>query len=242
MTTSAILLDIEGATTSIQFVYDTLFPFVRAGVAAFLEAEWSDASVQADVTALRMQALEDHARGVTAAPMLPEGVGPEVREAAVANVLWQMDSDRKTTGLKSLQGKIWRHGYGSGELLGHIYEDVTPTLRAWRDAEQPIYIYSSGSIGAQKLLFGHSVEGDLTPLLSGYFDTTTGPKKEAASYRTISSAIGHPSETILFVTDNLDEARAAAEAGMQAVISSRPGNPPLPDHGFEVITSFADLL
>ena len=149
MTTRAILLDIEGTTTSIRFVYDTLFPFARAQAAAFLDAEWGDSEVQKDVAALRAQALTDLAEGAADAPQIPLGEGDEVRVAALANVLWQMDSDKKTTGLKSLQGKIWRHGYASGELKGHLYADVLPALNAWHEAGLPVFIYSSGSIAAQ---------------------------------------------------------------------------------------------
>jgi enolase-phosphatase E1 len=242
MTTRAILLDIEGTTTSIRFVYDTLFPFARAHMEAFLAAEWEDAEVQSDIVALRAQAVEDHNAGLVEAPLVPEGDGTDVHVGAVANLLWQMDSDRKTTALKSIQGKVWRQGYASGALLGHVYADVAPTLNAWHRASLPVYIYSSGSVAAQKLLFRHSAAGDLTPLLSGYFDTTTGPKKVAASYVTIADAIGHSVETVLFATDHLDEARAAREAGMPATLSVRPGNAALPDHDFPMVSSLAELL
>jgi len=241
MTTSAILLDIEGTTTSIRFVYDTLFPFVRSHVGPFLAAEWEAQAVQDDISALRDQALHDHAEGVMAAPLIGAGAEAEVRGATVANVLWQMDSDRKTTGLKALQGKIWKQGYASGELLGHVYEDVAPAFRAWRAASVPIYIYSSGSVAAQKLLFRHSVEGDLTPMLAGYFDTTSGPKKVAKSYETIAAAIGCRPAEVLFATDSLDEALASTAAGVASVLSIRPGNAELPGHSFRTVSSLAEL-
>ena len=240
-TTQAILLDIEGTTTSIRFVYDTLFPFARAHVAAFLDAQWAASEVQSDVDALRTQAAIDRRDGLEA-PLIPEGTGQDAREAAIANVLWQMDSDRKTTGLKSLQGKIWKQGYAEGDLKGHVYDDVTPALRAWSRGNVPVYIYSSGSVAAQKLLFAHSIEGDLTSLLHGYFDTTTGPKKVASSYTAIAEALALPVGDVLFVTDNLAEAQAARESGMPAIISVRPGNPALPPHDFETLSSFDSLL
>ncbi len=242
MTTRAILLDIEGTTTSIRFVYDTLFPFARAQMAAFLQSEWHAPTVQDDVAAIRTQARQDLTDGVDDTPQVPEGVGSDARQGTLDNVLWQMDSDRKTTGLKALQGKVWKHGYASGELRGHIYDDVVPSLNAWQRAGVPVYIYSSGSVAAQKLLFTHSAQGDLTPLLAGYFDTTTGPKKQATSYSAIAASIACAPEHILFATDNLEEAIAAAEAGLQTVVSIRPGNPPLPDHGHRVVTSLDQLL
>ena len=243
MSSRAILLDIEGTTTSIRFVYDTLFPFVRDHVGTFLESAWDEPAVQADVNALREQATQDHASGVVEAPQIPAQGAPEVvRSATLANVLWQMDSDRKTTGLKALQGKIWRHGYTSGELLGHIYDDVEPALLAWRDAGIPVSIYSSGSVAAQHLLFSHSERGDLTPLLASHFDTTTGPKKVPSSYTAIAEALQCDVGDLLFVTDSLAEAIAAHGAGVVTVLSIRPGNAPLEKHDFRTITSFDELF
>jgi enolase-phosphatase E1 len=237
-------LDIEGTTTSISFVYDELFPFVRAELGAFLTEHWGRADVQADVGELRKQAEADVAAGLEGACLLPEpdSGGQALREAASAIVAWQMDSDRKTTALKALQGKIWVNGYQSGALKGHLFSDVAPAMRQLVELGKSIYIYSSGSVAAQKLLFGHSIEGDLTPSISGYFDTTTGPKKVATSYRVIAEAIGSNADQILFLTDSLDEALAAREAGLRVRLSLRPGNHPLPEHDFRTITSFADLF
>ena len=237
---TAILLDIEGTTTSIAFVYETLFPFARANLRAFIEANWDDPAVQADVQAVIEQAAEDTASGVEGAFEIPDGDGR--RQAVIQNLLWQMDNDRKTTGLKGLQGKIWVDGYQTGEIQGHVYSDVGPAIARWTDAGLRVYIYSSGSIAAQKLLFGHSEAGDLTPLLSGYFDTTTGPKKESKSYTRIAEAIGLAPSAVLFVTDNLAEADAAAEAGMHVRLSIRPGNPPVPDHRHPEIRTFEGLV
>lgn len=233
------LLDIEGTTTSIAFVYDTLFPYARAQVGAFLAARWDDEGVQADLDALRTLAAEDAAAGRDVPAIAPADapVAAQV-ESAAANVLAQMDADRKTTALKSLQGKIWKDGYATGELRGHVFDDVAPALARWKDAGERIYIYSSGSVAAQKLLFGASEAGDLMPWLDGYFDTTTGPKKEAASYTAIAEAVGDAPAAVTFVTDNLDEAKAAHAAGMQVRLSVRPGNPAVAPHAFTEITSF----
>ena len=239
--TRALVLDIEGTTTSIAFVYDTLFPFARAHMAAFLAAHWKTPAVQADVSLVRAQAKEDVTAGLAGATLIPDSDESGALEATVENITAQMDADRKTTGLKALQGKIWLDGYASGELLGHLFEDVRPALERWHDQGLTIYIYSSGSVAAQKLLFRHSIAGDLTPLLSGYFDTTTGPKKVPESYTSICEAANLAPAQVCFLTDNLEEARAADEAGLQAVISVRPGNPRLPEHTFPTLTSFADL-
>ena len=239
--TRALLLDIEGTTTSIAFVYDTLFPFARAHMAAFLEAHWDDAAVQADVALVREQAAEDVAAGLPGATEIPTHDPEAARALTLTNLIGQMDADRKTTGLKSLQGKIWLDGYARGELLAHLFEDVQPALERWHAQGKALYIYSSGSIAAQKLLFKHSIAGDLTPLLSGYFDTTTGPKKVEASYTSICEAVSLDPEQVCFLTDNLDEAHAAHAAGLTAILSVRPGNPDVPEHPFPTLTSFADL-
>ena len=234
-----IVLDIEGTTTSISFVYDAMFPFVRRELDAFLDAHWGEDALDADVALLREQAEQDIADGLEGATPIPEP--GDVKAAARDNVIWQMVHDRKTTGLKSLQGKIWKAGFTSGELKGHVFADVPGRLEHWAGAGVPVYIYSSGSIGAQKLLFGHSEAGDLTRFLHGHFDTTIGSKKEAASYQAIADDIGVAPASITFVTDNLAEAIAARAAGVEAVVSIRPGNPALPEHDFPTITSLEEV-
>lgn len=135
-----------------------------------------------------------------------------------------MDLDRKSPGLKAIQGKIWESGYRSGELKGEIYPDVVPAMRRWRAAGSRVYIYSSGSVLAQELLFRHSVEGDLTPLIDGYFDTGVGPKRSAASYEKIASSIGVLAGEILFLSDVIEEVAAATEAGLSAIQVVRSGD------------------
>ena len=219
----AVLLDIEGTTTAISFVYDALFPFARAQIGAFLTAHWDDPAVRADSGRL--------GDGAATTP-----------EAAARAAVALMDADVKDTGLKALQGRVWAAGYASGELRGHVYPDVPVALRAFAARGVPAYIYSSGSVAAQRLLFGCSDAGDLTPLLAGYFDTTTGPKLDPTSYRAIATAVALPPEALLFVTDHLGEAEAARVAGLQVAVSRRPGNPPLPPHDFRVITSLMNLF
>ena len=236
--TRAMLLDIEGTTTSIAFVYETLFPFARAHIATFLEANWEATEVQADVALVRAQAAEDLRDGFAGVLAIPDDTSVEARDATVHNLLGQMDADRKTTGLKSLQGKVWLDGYARGELLAHLFEDVHPALLAWRDRGLDLYIYSSGSVAAQKLLFKHSVAGGLQPLLAGYF---AGPKKVSQSYASICEAVSLDPAQVCFLTDNLEEALAADDAGLSTILSVRPGNPGLPTHSFSILTSFAEL-
>jgi enolase-phosphatase E1 len=194
----AVLLDIEGTTSSIAFVAEVLFPYARAHLAGYVAT---------------------HSEEV--APILAEVPG----EDKVATLLGWIDEDRKATPLKTLQGLIWAQGYADGTLQGHVYPDTPEALRRWHAAGVAIYIYSSGSIAAQKLIFGRSIAGDLTPLLSGYFDTTTGPKREAESYTKIADATGFVAKEILFVSDMQAEVDAARAAGLRALLIARSGGP-----------------
>lgn len=219
----ALILDIEGTTTSISFVYDALFPFARRELPAFLQTHWGEPEVM---------------RGVV---LMADGL--ETPEMAAAHALGLMDGDVKDTGLKVLQGLVWDAGYRSGELRGHVYPDVPVGMARAVEHGLILAIYSSGSVAAQKLIFGFSEAGDLSPHISGWFDTTTGPKKDAASYAAIALALGLPSSECTFATDNLDEARAAKAAGMRAVVAIRPGNAPLPEgHGFETFESLLTVV
>ena len=155
------------------------------------------------------------------APMLAQVPGDD----PVATLLRWIAEDRKETPLKMLQGMIWAEGYADGTLLGHVYPDTPEALRRWQAAGIPVHIYSSGSVAAQKLIFGHSLAGDLTPLLAGHFDTTTGPKREAASYTRIAKALALAPGDILFVSDMQREIDAARAAGLQALLIDREGGP-----------------
>ncbi len=220
-----ILLDIEGTTTPIAFVYDVLFPFARRHTTRCLD--------EADLAAFKL----DHESDVLHGHNPPAWSGKPL-----AYVLWLMDHDRKSTALKNLQGKIWLEGYQSGELHGEVFPDVPPALERWHRAAVDVRIFSSGSVLAQRLLFSTTSAGDLTAFLSGYFDTTTGPKNEPASYRLIAQTFGIEPREIIFISDVVGELEAARNAGMQTRLCLRPGNHPQPRHGHETITTFDGLL
>jgi enolase-phosphatase E1 len=229
----AILLDIEGTTTPIAFVHQVLFPYVRRRLHDYLEQHVGDPSVRADVALLHAE----YAAESSHSPDLPAW-NPE------AYVYWLMDRDRKSTALKALQGRIWEEGYRAGELRGkgEVYPDVRPALERWHAAGKTIAIFSSGSVQAQRNLFANTTAGDLSPLLSGYFDTTTGPKREADSYRRIAAALRQPANVVLFVSDVSAELDAALAAGMQTALCVRGAAPPSAtptDH--PRIRSFAEL-
>lgn len=221
--TSAILLDIEGTTTPIEFVYEVLFPFAHQHVKEFIEQHRESADVRADIAALRTEYLVD-VENLGKPPAWEDDANESWLESVTAYVHWQMKQDRKSTALKSLQGKIWEAGYLSGRLLSQVYPDVAPAFARWRKQEKKIYIYSSGSILAQKLLFAHTTYGDLSSYISDYFDTTTGPKRAATSYQSIAEKIALPAREVLFLSDVTAELDAARGAGMQTTLCVRPGN------------------
>lgn len=230
---AAILLDIEGTTTPVDFVFGVLFPFAYERVESYLRSHGHDPEVQADLQLLR----QDYAAE------LPDSKAPGWQGddplAAVPFIRYLIDCDRKSTGLKSLQGKIWNQGYEEGQLQSQLFADVKPELERWRAAGQRLYIYSSGSVQAQKLLFGNTEYGDLTPLLSGYFDTHIGHKREADSYRKIAAEIGQSPGQILFLSDVTAELAAAQAAGFQVLLSKRPGNAPQPNaEDYPAVESF----
>ena len=201
----AILTDIEGTTSSISFVKDVLFPYARTRLPAFIETHADTPEVQ--------HWLHEAAKEA--------GLVSATREEVIDLLIGWIDADRKSTALKALQGMIWAAGYADGEYRAHVYAEVPARLRAWRDAGKKLYVYSSGSVAAQKLLFGHTDAGDLTPLFSGYFDTETGAKRDAASYHRIAEAIGVPAGAILFLSDVTEELDAARAAGMQTTLVAR---------------------
>src|SRR3954468_4595303 len=187
-TPRALLTDIEGTSTSIAFVYEVLFPYA----AARLERACAQPGPELAEALARLR--DEHGQEAAADPPPPFGDGaPYAR--------WLMERDRKSTGLKLLQGLIWEEGYARGEIRGHVYPDVPPALAAWRAAGRRLRIFSSGSVHAQKLLFGHTDHGDLTPYFEGFHDTQTGPKQDPAAYLAIAHAFALPSEEILFLSD-----------------------------------------
>ena len=202
----AILTDIEGTTSSLSFVKDILFPYARAHLADYVVSHRDNSEVRGCLNEVRAIA------------------GAELTDAQVVEQLirW-IDEDRKITPLKALQGLIWEAGYKSGSFQGHVYEDAANQLRVWKQRGLRLFIYSSGSVYAQKLIFGHTAFGDLTPLFEGYFDTTVGGKREVDSYRKIASAINVPLQDILFLSDIKEELDAATTAGMQTIWLVRDG-------------------
>lgn len=196
----AIVTDIEGTTSSIDFVHQTLFPYAKQHLRAFIRAQAGNDAVQqilADVEAIAGNDLS-------------------LDEAADLLEQW-IAEDRKLTPLKALQGMIWAVGYANGELQGHVYADTPEALRQWHAQGKSLYVYSSGSVEAQKLIFGHTAYGDLRPLFSGYFDTHIGAKREAESYRRIVETIGIPADEVLFLSDIGAELDAARAAGLRTV-------------------------
>nr|XP_017191387.1 probable bifunctional methylthioribulose-1-phosphate dehydratase/enolase-phosphatase E1 1 isoform X3 [Malus domestica] len=240
-----IVLDIEGTTTPISFVTDVLFPYARDNVGRHLSATYDTEETQDDIKLLRFQVQEDLEKGVAGAVPIPsdDAGKEEVVQALVANVDSMIKADRKITALKQLQGHIWRTGFEKNELTGVVFDDVPEALKKWHDSGIKVYIYSSGSRLAQRLIFGNSNYGDLREYLSGFFDTTVGNKRESSSYAEIVQSVGvdKPSE-VLFVTDVFQEAVAAKAAGLGVAVSIRPGNGALPEnHGFMTITSFLEI-
>ena len=233
-----VLLDVEGTTSSASFVYEVLFPFARRELADFLRRRWGDLDV-------------DHACELIAcdagAPSLSTWVGrnaaPEMAQERVRiEAIRLMDGDVKATGLKELQGLIWQEGYAAGRLLSHVYPDVPPALRRWSEAGLDLRIFSSGSVAAQKVFFAHTEAGDLLPLFRGHYDTTTGPKREAESYRRIAAEMNLPPPAILFLSDVRQELDAAAEAEMRTGLVVRPGNAPVPPgHVHPVVDEFGQV-
>ena len=226
-----VLLDIEGTTSSISFVYDVMFPYVREHLRNFLESNWGSEQLNEVI-----KSLEKDAAGI--------GISADLNSVANVQLFVQqlMDGDHKTTGLKKLQGIIWKDGFESGELVSHVYEDVAPAIKQWKDAGCDIRIYSSGSVQAQRLFFGHTQVGNLLDHFSSHYDTTTGPKKETQSYQTIARDFNVAPEQILFISDVTAELAAAKQAGFKVVLSNRPGNPAQEnaDH-FALIESFEQL-
>lgn len=221
----AVLTDIEGTTTPLSFVVDVLFPFAKERL--------EDACASKDPRFVEAvgQLRQEH-EAETGAPGFGNGA-PYAR--------YLMELDRKSTGLKALQGLIWEQGYRDGHLKGDVYPDVPEALRSWKEQGIRLRIFSSGSVLAQKLLFGHTPYGDLLPYFEGYHDTTTGPKREARAYTVIADAFGLPAGEILFLSDVTEELDAAREAGMQTGLLVRPGNKPAEAGEHRVYRSFSEL-
>jgi enolase-phosphatase E1 len=205
MTVRAILTDIEGTTSSISFVKDVLFPYARKHLPAFVVTHADKPYVQ--------HWLHETAKEA--------GLVSASQQEIIELLQRWIDEDRKATPLKALQGMIWEDGYRSGEYRAHVYPEVAQKLREWKAHNVDLYVYSSGSVPAQKLFFGHSEAGDLTSLFSGYFDTEIGAKRDPAAYRRILTAIGRPGAEVLFLSDVVEELDAARSAGMRTTLLAR---------------------
>ncbi len=231
-----VVLDIEGTTTPVQFVYDVLFPYARAHVAEFLEREQRSEPCRAAVAMLSEE------RAASAESEGGRASKPAGGNAAIVQFVHRlMDLDKKSRGLKMLQGLIWQDGYRSGELRGEVFDDVAPALKRWHGRGLRVYIYSSGSVLAQQLLFRTSMAGDLTMFLDGYFDTAVGPKISADSYRAIIEKVDVAPARALFVSDVVAELDAASAAGFRTVLCERgSGSGQVGAH--PVIHSFAEIV
>jgi enolase-phosphatase E1 len=219
----AVVVDVEGTTSSIAFVKEHLYPYARRYIPQYV-GEHAEA----------IQNILDEVRRIegNAALDLPQ---------VIAALLRWMDEDRKLTPLKALQGLVWQQGFDSGALCAPVYDDALRALTQWRKQGLKLYVYSSGSVAAQRLLFSHTEQGNLTSLFSSYFDTTTGSKLEAESYRAIAKSIGLSAETILFLSDHRGEIEAACGAGMQAVWVDR-GSDPAASGESDRVQSFDEIL
>jgi len=222
VTIKAILTDIEGTTSAVSFVFDVLFPYAAEHLPDFVRQNAGRADVAEQLAAVRRDSHEPDA---------------DV-ERVITILLGWIAEDRKATPLKALQGMVWEQGYQAGQLKGHVYPDAVQALKEWHQQGYRLFVYSSGSIQAQKLIFGCSEAGDLSPLFSGYFDTTSGPKREAQSYQRISEAMGIAPGEILFLSDIVQELDAARDAGMATCGLAREGGELA---GHETLASFADI-
>jgi len=219
----AIVTDIEGTTSSLSFVKEVLFPYARRHIGNYVLEQAANPGVRAQLEAVSVEAgriLSD--------------------EEAVAQLVRWIDEDRKITPLKALQGMIWEAGYRNGDFQGHVYDDAVHQLRDWKNRGIALYVFSSGSVHAQKLLFGYSTFGDLTPLFSGYFDTTIGAKRDPDAYRHIVRNIGLPAGDILFLSDIREELDAAQMQGLRTCWLVRDGALPAKS-SHPVARNFADI-
>jgi enolase-phosphatase E1 len=219
-----ILLDIEGTTSSVSFVYDVMFPYVRKHLTFEVFSNWEDPEYTLAFDAIARDAGHHSLEEWLKKQKLTSANPLRGADVVCKEVIRLMDADAKATGLKQLQGLIWKSGFESGELKAHVYDDVPPALAEWNAAGKDVRVYSSGSVQAQKLFFGHTIAGDLLPHFRGHYDTTIGPKKEAESYRKIAAEFGSPAGEILFLSDVVAELDAAREAGMRTGLCVRPGN------------------
>ncbi len=222
----SVIMDIEGTTTSIDFVHKTLFPYSARAMAGFIEQHRNNPEVAA-----YLKLCHD--------TMLKEG-NPDINLPTTTQKLLEwIKLDRKHPGLKGLQGLIWKDGFEQQVYQSHLYDDVLPALQTWSQKGIDLRIYSSGSVQAQKLLFGHTSFGDITPLLSGFYDTAVGEKRSSDSYRNILKDVAIEANSVLFLSDMEPELDAAAQCGIKTIHVVRPGTTPSQRH--LTVTSFSEV-
>lgn len=237
----ALLLDIEGTTTPIDFVSRTLFPYARQRLEGFLLRHATEPGVREDIDGLRKQHQVDAAEKPEPPPWVEDSPVAQL-SSAITYAHWLMDRDSKCTALKSLQGKIWQEGYEKGELRGEVFPDVPVAFDRWSRQGRRICIFSSGSVLAQKLLFSTTTAGDLTRFIDAYFDTTTGAKSDAQSYLRIAGTLALAPREILFISDVVKELDAARRAGMQTALCMRTEPSEEPQRKHRVIHSFDEVF
>jgi enolase-phosphatase E1 len=234
----SVVVDIEGTTTPVSYVYDVLFPYARKALPAYVAQHLDAPELRATWDRIRDDWMQDVARGES-----PPAWSDDDRHQQVASIVtyaeWLMDRDRKAPGLKALQGHIWKRGYGEGILSGEVFDDVPDAFARWRSAGMNIAIFSSGSTLAQQMLFRTTAFGDLTPWIDAYFDTSVGPKISPESYRRIADALHCPAGALLFVSDTSGELEAARAAGCAALMCVRPGQNQPREKRWETISSFS---
>ena len=236
-----VVLDIEGTTTPVAFVYDVLFPYARVRLREYLAENRESEELRDVFRGLRAERLAEVVGGA-APPEIDATSGDEALGSVATYVEWLMDRDRKSPGLKLLQGKIWERGYHDGTLRGQVFPDVPGALERWRAAGITVAIYSSGNVLAQRLLFATTTFGDLTPLIDHFFDTGVGPKRSADSYHRIASQVHRENPELLFISDVSAELEAARSAGLQTLLCIRPGNDAEVTSSQDVILTFDEIV
>ena len=216
-----ILLDIEGTTTSVKFVSETLFPYACRKLESYLHKYFREPEVQSVIQQLHLQHKAEESQGLQPPTWIDNRDDQSRLRSCVEYCKWLMARDSKSTTLKTLQGKLWQEGYADGELQGQVYPDVPPAFKRWRLQKREICIYSSGSILAQRLLFRSTAFGDMTPLISAFFDTGVGAKTDMKSYRKIAQSLLRSPRDFLFISDAVKEVTAALDTGMQAILCYR---------------------
>lgn len=236
----AVLLDIEGTTSPVQFVYEVLFPYARDRVSQFLKNNWNRDEVASALQSLAADNITDIKHG---APAIRGIEGPEFLSSIAGYCLWLISQDRKSTALKAIQGLIWEQGFRSGELHGQVFADVPVALRKWHDENRLIAIYSSGSVLAQQLLFSHSQWGDLTRYITYFYDTRIGAKRDVASYRRIAADMQCEPAHCIFLSDVVEELDAAGAAAIRTALVVRDNHSiPIQRSQHSVISSFDELV